>query len=241
MINVYNAPNELTAPLFAKAFKSGARQATICESYRPGPWAGFGSPTTWETLQEARRAGFDFYYGDHAYFGRGRSFRITKNAYQHNGLGAPDFNRLSQWHDREVPWRKGKNIIVCVQSEAFHDRMGCKNWLFDTLARLRANTDRPIVVRSKKIESRLEEDLEDGWCVVTHASNAAVVGLMNGVPAICTGDCAAGLMSLRDPANVEYPYYPENRLHWAAVLAANQWTLQEIAEGKAWRSLNAKV
>lgn len=242
MINVLSAPHEKPAPIFAKAFAQGCGGQVVTH-YTGGPWAGFGSPETWPGLMQARRAREDFYYGDHAYFGRGRFYRITKNAFQHRGVGGADFERLAMFHGRAMPLNQGARIIVCPQSEGHHARFMASAWLADTLAKLETVTDREIVIRTKATRKPIEADLDDAWCVITHSSACAIHALMAGVPAICTADCAASRLSGSDPFNVEYPFLPsaDERDEWAAVLAANQWTLEEIAQGQAWRILNEAV
>lgn len=113
---------------------------------------------------------------------------------QHTGMGTAHAARLKapavSSDEYQTP-RAGKNIIVCPQSQGFHDRMGCPTWLDDTLTALRAQTDRPIIVRYKKDQRPLAADLKNAWCVVTHSSNAALQAVIEGVPAICTAPCAA--------------------------------------------------
>ncbi len=236
--NIYAVPNELTSPKFGEMFASGCK-GKILEEYKTGPWAGFGSPVLWDGMMRTIKDGFDFYYGDHAYFGRGKFYRITKNRLQHDGSGTSDLRRVKHFYEAATPWKKtGKNIIVCPQSESHHTRLGEKNWLERVLHTLKASTDRPIIVRKKRQSRPLVADLDDAWCIVTHTSNAAVESIMAGVPAICTGDCAASRLSLSDPFCVEKPYYPDDdRLMWAGVLADNQWTFDEIKIGKAWRKI----
>jgi hypothetical protein len=240
--NVYAPPNERRAQDIARAFAAGCG-GHVRTHYVPGPWAGFGSPGTWDGLMETRRAGHDFYYGDHAYFGRHQFFRFTKNAWQHRGTGTGSTSRLRPFYRNTKPWHRGKNagrdIIICPQSDAYHQRMGwnLESWIESIQARLALATDRPLIIRSKNDKRPLSADLMNAWCVITHASNAAVEAIMNGVPAICTGDCAASIMSGSDPLNVEYPFYPDGRMEWASVLAANQWTLAEIRNGECWKAL----
>ena len=233
---IYVAEGELTSPLFAQAFAAGSRGKIVTE-YKPGPWAGFGSPLHWDCLTRARKEAYDFSDGDPAYFGRGKFYRVTKNRLQHTGEGTPNFERLRPFHETAQPWRKdGAHVVVCPQSQGHHDRFQDSEWLHRVLKILAAYTDRKIIIRTKKTERPLLQDLKDAWCLITHSSNSAVEAVLNGVPAIATGDCAASIMSLSDPANVENPYYPDaDRLKWAAVLAANQWTLPEIAAGKCWK------
>lgn len=242
MINVFCVPHEKTSPLISQAMLQGFPNARLAKDKDTGDWAGFGSPETWESLMCARRAGRNFYYGDHAYFGRHEYYRITKNAFQHRGIGIPDFDKLKNHLPGGVrPWRKGDHVIVCVQSQSHFDRFGKSKWLEETLARLKRATDRRIIVREKRSPKPLSAELKNAWCVVTHSSNAAVEAILAGVPAICTADCAASIMSLRDPINIEYPLRPDGREEWAAVLAANQWNLEDIANGTAWKALNETV
>lgn len=240
MINVIKASHEITSPRFAAAFARGCK-GRVVENYQGGVWAGFGSPQNWDSLFLAIRSGNEFYYGDHAYFGRGKYYRITKNALQHSGFGNGSLERLKPFYEEARPWVRGSKVIVCAQSQPYHDRTGENDWLDRTLKKLSLATDREIVIRRKNDHRPLQLDLDDAWCVVTQSSAAAIHGLMLGVPAICTSQCAASCMSLSDVLMVEKPYYPDDRMEWAAVLANNQWTLEEIKLGKAWRALNEKI
>lgn len=240
---VYNVPQHGgTNPKFNEAFAKGSG-LTLTDSleYQGEGWAGFGSPHNWQTLTDARKAGHDWIYGDHGYFGRGEYFRITKNAFQHSGV----VGRMRYYpHDKFGKWRtKGRYVLVCPPDDKIANLMGFdeRDWLRDVLTRLRANTDRTIKVRErdKEQEYPLEQDLAGAWALVTWGSNAAVEALLYGVPVFCTGDCAASVMGRADPIGIEYPYYPDNRYEWAATLAANQWTLDEIASGMAWEVLQA--
>lgn len=240
---VYNVPQHGgTNPKFNEAFAKGSG-LTLTESteYQGGGWAGFGSLHNWQSLTDARKAGHDWIYGDHGYFGRGEYFRITKNAFQHSGTGATSDR---DWQIPPMqPWCiNGSYVLVCPPDDKIANLMGFdeKAWLRDVLTRLRNNTDRTIKVRTrdKEQEYPLEQDLAGAWALVTWGSNAAVEAVLYGVPVFCTGDCAASVMGRLDPINIEYPYYPDNRYEWAATLAANQWTLDEIASGMAWGELH---
>ena len=242
---IYSSPYEQggTCPKFARAFAKGCGGETrVTAEYQGGGWAGFGSPMTWESLLAARKAGDDWYYGDHAYFGRNEYYRITRNAFQHDGCGEPDYSRLVPlvWPH---PWRRdGRHVLVCPPDNKIAPLMGFDEaaWLIDVQQRLHNNTDRTIKVRTRDQADAhpLERDLDGAWALVTWGSNAAVEALVAGVPVFCTGDCAASRMGRSDPINIEYPFYPDDRDEWAAVLAANQWTLDEIASGMAWEVLS---
>jgi len=209
--------------------------------YRHGPWAGFGSPRDhiWNSLMKTIKRGDDFYYGDHAYFGRGKFYRVTKNRFQHDGeTGHGDMDRIKPFWERPKPWKKGgRNIILCPQSSNHHMRFGEPDWEQRVRAAIELRSDRPIITRTKKSRRPLVADLEDAHCVITHTSNAAVEAILNGVPAITTGDCCASHMSGSDPVNVEKPFYPDGRMEWASILANNQWTLDEIRRGVCWHKI----
>ena len=82
-----------------------------------------------------------------------------------------------------------------------------------------------------------EAALAGAHALVTHSSSTTVKALIEGVPVFCTGPCAAGPMGLADLARIEAPHYPEDREAWLRVLAANQWTRQEMADGTCWKQM----
>ena len=83
----------------------------------------------------------------------------------------------------------------------------------------------------------IQQALAGAWCLVTYVSNAAVDAVIAGVPVICLGQCAGLLMGSSDIRDVANPPTPHGREEWLAQLVANQWTLDEIASGEAWRVL----
>lgn len=238
---VHVSPDEMTSPVFCANFAAGC-SGEVSTTYKLGPWAGFGSPVTWPSLRQAIDAGEDWYYGDNAYFGRKKYYRVTKNAMQHTGVGRPSYPRLHAHHPAPFPeWRRGgRRVVVCCQSEFFYTLFGTTKaaWLTSTLTALAKNTDRPVLVRNNKRDPvPFLHAIADAWCVVTLTSNAAVDAIVSGVPAICTAPSAASVMARSDPADVENLHYPEGRRRWAAVLAANQWTMEEIRRGLCWRAI----
>jgi len=235
LYDIYRAPNELTSPKIAKAFHHRyGFNIKDNNTYCGNGWLGFGSPHNWQSLQDCFAMGDDFVYIDHAYFGRHDFYRVTKNAYFHSGVGDPDYGKLRMFYPRDIPWRKsGGRIVVCPQSDGFFIRRDIdpKKWLDDTCARIRTLTDRPITIRTKKDRIPFRVHLRDAWAVVSYSSNAGFEAIMQGVPAIYTADSHARLLAT-DFACIENPYYPDNRNQVAAVLAANQWRLDEIRDGE---------
>jgi len=247
--NIYVAPAEKTSPKFCTAFHSGCHGKIVDGSYlRAGPVALFGSPNLWNIVQEAKQQNRTIFYGDHGYFGRDEYYRITRNAFQHLGLGEGSSKRFEA-HDKTIePWKKrGAHILVAPppQVNAMLFGFNSEGWIQGVLGNLKAFSNRPVRVRHKahkpmrklKAPPTLKEDFEDCWAVVTWRSNVAVEAILAGIPVFCTGLCAAYIMGLSDLGQIESPVYPDNRKQWASVLANNQWTLDEIADGKAWREL----
>jgi len=83
----------------------------------------------------------------------------------------------------------------------------------------------------------LAMDLIDCWAVVAHSSNVAVDALLLGVPVFVTDRCGARRCADTDLSHIESPRMPDDREEWAATLAAQQWTLEEMRSGLAWRML----
>lgn len=243
----YFVPDEYTSPKVAYAFAKGCG-GTISnirednEFLFPGPVATFGSPPAWPLLRRAKAEGRDIFYIDHAYFGRGRYYRITKNAYQHDGTGVGDMMRFRRAANRHIePWkRRGRHVLVCPQSEIYFSLHGLNRteWEQNVLATLKQHTDRPIRVRYKASRTPIAPDLHNAWAVVVYSSAAALDALIAGVPIITLAPFASSVhMGLTDLSQIESPVYPAGRESFLAALAANQWTLPEIMRGLAWRHL----
>ena len=199
------------------------------------------------TLADSKR---DFLFCDNGYMRRGHFdgyYRITRNAWCHDGLGAPDHARLDNLSIEIKPWRKdGDIILVCPPIPEY-----CETWKLDgvewqrrVVRRLRKVTKRPIVIRHKPTDPRadqdqppLDEQLARTRALVAHDSNVALEAAIAGVPVFVTGPSPARALACDDVFKIETPYYPDNRREVLAVLAANQWTLAEMRDGTAQRAL----
>lgn len=231
-----------TAPPWCRAFAKGCGgEWQLGGSLREGAVAMFGHERLEPMLAEAQAQGRTWYYGDHAFFGRGKYFRCAKNAYQFVGLAGDDNPaRFLKFGIPVKPWRSsGSHILLCPNSESFLTRYGSPNWVADTVAALKSVTDRKIVLRWKTHADKrpLARDLVDAWAVVTFTSNSAVEAILAGVPAICTAPCAGASMGGTDLQSIEAPVMPDGRLEWASRLANHQWTLEEMAAGQLWRAI----
>lgn len=240
----YAVAHEKTSPKFAQAFASGCG-GPMCfdNSLRPGPVAMFGSPERWTLLQDAIKSGRTWYFGDHAYFGRSKFYRITVNAYQHDGTGEATPARFVAFSRPVAPWRKsGRHVLICPNSETYFRLFGMDvhAWLAQVCARIESVSDRPVRVRWKREATPIQHDLRDCWAVVTFSSAAALDALIAGVPVFVLAPfAAASRMGLADVSQIESPMYPDGREPFLWNLADQQWSLPEIQGGKAWRALQA--
>jgi hypothetical protein len=197
------------------------------------------------TLKQARNEHRPWVYLDRGYFratyGTDYSgyFRMTRNAWQHSGKGGADKARWQRLGLSIEPWKKGgDHILVCPPGDVFTQAVGgfaAEKWLRSTLATLAQHTKREVRVRYKAdaVKRTLAQDLDGCHALVTYMSNTAVEALLYGVPVFCTGPSAAQSMGRADLAEIESPVYRDDRERWAEVLAANQWTLDEIRAGVA--------
>ena len=263
MLTCYPSPGKCKALKLCAAFAegSGGRVAGLGEP-RLSPGAAFFYGMTGHTLPliaRCRRGGRPWYYADNAsYSGRGRYFRVTRNAYQHDGGGAAGPERFARFGLRPAAWRKGRrnggrHVLVTTQSELFYRlALGTTRqaWLADVLAQLRNATDRPIEVCHKPAPAvsgnaaagpGFEKHLAGAHALVTHSSSTAAKALLDGVPVFCTGVCMASSMGRADLALIEDPHYPDGREAWLWNLAANQWTREEITDGTCWRHLREQA
>jgi hypothetical protein len=259
-VTVYAAPAEKSGPRFCHAFAQGAGGAPIATDarLRPGEVALFGSPALWDLLLQARDDGRTWYYGDHAYFGRGQFYRVTRNALQAGPELAPPADQQARARAEAVlrhqgvqvrPWRRGGGpVLVCPPGPVYASLMRRagypigtpEDWLRQVGAELAQWTDRAMRVRSKadfRGGRPLAADLADAWAVVTFTSNVAVEAALEGVPVFVLGPAAGRAFGRGRLDHIEDPFYPENRHELALSLAAQQWTLGEIAAGCAWRAL----
>lgn len=249
----YVSPGKRKAARLCRAFAEGCGGSVAwggpLDPRRPVAFYGMTDYTM--ALQRAAvRAGRDWYYLDNAYyFGRGRYFRVTRNAWQCNGRGGAALDRLHGFGLRPAPFRRrGRYVLIATQSDLFyryHAGAARADWLARLRAELARHTDRPIEVALKPAPGKgdfphgaFERLIDGAWALVTHSSSCAVGALLRGIPVFTTAPSMADRVALRDLSRIERPHYPGDRLEWFAVLAASQWTLTEMRDGTCWRALN---
>ena len=205
----------------------------------------------------------DYYHIDHAYFWRGYAhitgnknphncawFRISKNCHVLNKILDVDDSRWKKYfydyfggYGKEYS-RKGSKILFCPPSIHVLSLYDQQNWIEETLKKIRDNTDREIVIRSKpktKVNSiispstnkNLEEDLEDCWALVTHSSCAAITAQLMGIPTFSDVKSPTNPVSISDYSKIENPYYPDDihKMKWLNSLAYSQYSAEEFNSG----------
>jgi hypothetical protein len=219
----------------------------IAGAYRDGTAFFYGVDASNLDLYQRARAAGDYFYCDNSVFDseRQQRFRIARNRLQHNGLGQSDCRRFNALGIAIRDWAtRGEHIVVCPQSDFFmRDVVGYDgNWLDYVRARLALVTDRPLRIRpwnrdKGALSATLKDDLAGAHALVTWSSAAAVTAVLEGIPVVVMSDeCVARPMSGTLDQIEDLPR-PDGRRNWAGVLADNEWTLREIADGTAWGSL----
>lgn len=145
---------------------------------------------------------------------------------------------------RIKPWRaNGEYVLLAFPGDYYGCSVGLnmRSWNQTILRRLRAATHRPIRVRDKpsarKSSRPLDRDLSEAWALVTHSSNVAVDAVLAGVPVFVErGSPAEPVGSIG--LDIERPAMPD-REQWLASLSWQQFTLDEMRDGTAYRCLMA--
>lgn len=200
---------------------------------------------------QLRASGKPYYYIDNSYFDKARDvqYRVSKNSLQFKGPRESDGSRFAALGYELKPWRSidEGHIVVCVQSPTFMRYSlggGAMRqtplrlmWIPERIDELKRRwPGREIRVRewssNKPVQMRtLHDDLKGAGLLVTHSSAAAVEAVIEGVPVIV--DKVSALAELICSSDTG-----DQRLKFLNALADNQWTLDEIKNGSAWRWLN---
>ncbi len=242
-LTCYPIPGKAKSDAICKAFAIGAPKSAKGAVF-------FGVEGQLSAFQRAKASGEPWYFIDNSYFDkhRGIYFRATKNALQVDPRGkVSDGKRFAALKVPVKPWAEKVtgNTLLVPQSDGFmKSTIGIGyDWTEDAKAQLVHWHLDPVRVhpwdRDKlKRNAAFSELLPATRLVITHSSAAAITALLEGIPAISTGDTAAAhwIGGSFTPANVLNPRRAgtEERLQFAQVLADNEFTLEEFRNGKAW-------
>lgn len=131
-------------------------------------------------------------------------------------------------------------------------------WGQATIDRIRANTPQPIIYRPRPSHNDmpvvkgqgvsasggvLKEDFARSRVVVSHGGNIGFDAVVNGVAHFAIGDSIARPLSETDWRKVGVPRYPsaKEQYQWLCDVAYCQWTIDEFADGRAWRHVRGVI
>jgi len=215
--------------------------------------------------EHCQRQKINFFFMDRPYWGISRQspyfLRIVKNDHVKNFIEDRPDDRFKASFPFEIkPYHKnGKKILVCPPTNSISTFFKCENWLNDTLAELKQNTDREIIVREKPYnpEAQLGSDgtIHTGenstkapkepidWreihAVVTNNSSITIKALANGVPVFTDANNCAFPIAGKSLSLIEKPIYHDPRPLFYS-LAYGQFTGEEMRNGYAWEVLNGR-
>lgn len=258
MLTCYPSAGKRKARKVCDAFAAGCGGRVAppdCATLAPGAAFFYGwTAHTARLIAECEAQRRDWFYADNAYwFGRGDYFRVTRGALMHDGRGSAPGGRVARFGLAPRPWRKtGRHVVVATQSELFyrlHLGVTRAQWTERVVAELKRRTARPVAVcdkpeakylaRGQAHSPALAPLLAEAWAVVAYSSSVLVQALLAGVPVFSLGPSMASCMGRAELARIETPAYPDDRLRWLQVLAANQWTREEMRGGTCWKALTS--
>lgn len=196
-------------------------------------------------LPEAERAGCPYWHIDNGWISPGRGdlhgyYRVTRNGIAPAFLRGLDGGRAREAGAVLHPWRQGGgHVLLCLPGPNFGRPWGMDMaaWTADALERVRAATDRPVMVRGKDADRPLHVDLAGAWCIVTHSSNVAVDAVLAGIPAIVEPTSPTAPLGNVGMEWIESPRLSDLREEWLASLCWQQFTPAEMRSGFAWATL----
>ena len=220
----------------------------------------FRSMTQRKTVAVCEAQGRPYYYIDTGYIGNMQKrkdwHRIVPSGMQHSQINwtmpSDRFEKIAATKPY-LPfpgWKKnGRSILVVTPSEKPCKFYGINRdeWVKDTIAKIKENTDRPIIVRDKTIRRdrvgsgsiyhQLDED--DIFAVVTYNSIAATEAIGYGIPCFTLAPNAADFFCEKDLTKIEKPKYAEPmRVHkWQHWIAYCQYLPREMRDGTALKHI----
>lgn len=190
-----------------------------------------------------------WYQIDHGYFGRLAYHRVTRNGLWTDGLGPPRHDRLEMFDIKfgKARVNRNGNLLAALQTPWAYSyyRLTTERWLSMVGRRMRRYSRRDVLIRYKSVgrfanQPPIQKQFPDCWLVAVHSSGSALDALAWGLPVLVTEQRYPAALLGTDYEHIEQPRYPsiEERRDLFARLAAQQWTVEEMASGQCWRELN---
>ena len=181
-------------------------------------------------------------------------FRICKGSFHTNKGKVNTPERLEKLKELGIDaefkgWRDtGKHILLCPSSPTVTFQMNGitqDEWVEVAKREIRKYTDREIRFRNKPRPGNqwwntdIKDDLKDCYALVTNYSLSAFDALLNYIPVFAEGNSVMGPVTSRDIKKIEKPLRPGRKTmeEWLKFVAENQFTLKEMANGKAYEIL----
>jgi hypothetical protein len=182
-------------------------------------------------------------------------FRICKGNLHTNRFKASHGRRLGMLEYQGIDvefkgWKTGetKHILLCPSSPTVTFNINGitqDQWVEQVTNELKEYTDMPIKFRNKPRPNNewwnidIKDDLKDCHCLVTNMSLSAIDAILNMTPAITHQRNISALVTSRDLKFIKKPFKPGRKTvnEWLKMVADNQFTLEEIGNGTAYRTL----
>lgn len=197
-----------------------------------------------DRAEQFERAGCRVVVAENGYFGADaqgrRLYALSLGEHHHGGAVVRDFRTTEM-----QPWRTdGDHILVVGQRGIGSKRMRSpQEWIDGTIAdRLAVRTRRPVRFRRHPGKNApavpLADDLRGCHAVVVWHSAAGVEALLAGVPVLYAAPrwIAEKAAAPLEGADLENPFLGDRSAGLANAFA-NQWSIDEIASGEAFRCL----
>ncbi|MDH6658363.1 UNVERIFIED_ORG: hypothetical protein M2435_001262 [Rhizobium sophorae] len=193
-------------------------------------------------VPKALQCGSDWWHVDNGFCwpANGRSdgyYAITFRSLSPQPIADADPKRLPHCM---ADWRQGcsGHVLLALPGQYYGRMLGLNMaaWCASIEDQIRQHTDRPIRIREKGCPRPLADDLAGAFVVVTHSSKVAVDAVVAGIPAIVEPTNPAAPVCSTDLAEIETPKMPERDTWWASLMA-QQFTLDEMRSGFAFRAM----
>ena len=120
-----------------------------------------------------------------------------------------------------------------------------EEWIKTAIQEISKYTDREIRLRNKPRPGNkwwntdIKDDLKDCYALVTNYSLSAFDALLNYIPVFAEANSVMGPVTSRDISKIEKPLRPGRKTmeEWLKFVSENQFTLKEMASGKAYEIL----
>lgn len=193
-----------------------------------------------ETVPKAYEQGRPFWQIDNGFWQPARGgvvgyYRLSYRGFSPVLMAKPDMARLQI---PMKPWRgTGRHIVLALPGQSFGQAIGLDMpaWGIDIRKRLARATHRPVTIRPKGGQRPLSHDLRNAWALLTHSSNVAVDAVVEGIPVFVEPSNPAAPVGRTD-LEFERPVMPDRKPWWASLMS-QQFTLNEMASGLAYRNM----